>query len=73
MGCDDDDVDFEGVCKGVEVDGLVDTCDEGVVNCCCCCCWKVEGVGVTGDAMDEESERSCWWPCSLVVGVERAA
>ena len=57
-GCDDD-VDFEGVCMGVDVDGLVDTCDaeEGVANCCCCC-WKVEGVGVMGDAMDEESDRS---------------
>ena len=44
---------------GVDADGLVDTCDaeEGVVNCCCCC-WKVEGVGVMGDAMDEESDRS---------------
>lgn len=44
---------------GVDVDGPVDTCDEaekGAVNCCCC--WKVEGVGVMGDAVDEESERS---------------
>jgi len=57
---------------GVVVDGSVGMCDAekgACCCCCCCCCWKVEGVGVMGDAVDEESERSC----PLVVGVRWAA